>query len=185
MAQTSPCVRLGAGAIDHRLEDVGIRDLPRRVRARFERCGTTSPLPRAALKRFRRSQLRLDLAFVAAGFEASRLGSATSGTRYLLTPTMVCSPAIHLLLERPAPSRRRCCCARPASTAAYMPPAASMRAITAQDLRLHLVGQRLHVVGAAQRIDDVGQVRFLLEDVLRGDRDARAAFSVGTDSTSS
>ena len=41
------------------------------------------------------------------------------------------------------------------------------------DLGLHLVGQRLDVVGAAERIDHVGQVRLLLEDVLRGDGDAR------------
>ena len=44
----------------------------------------------------------------------------------------------------------------------------------AQDLRFHLVGQRLDVVAAAERVDHVGQVRFLAQDVLRGHRDARA-----------
>ena len=42
------------------------------------------------------------------------------------------------------------------------------------DLGLHLVGQRLDVVAAAERIDHVGEVRFLAQDVLRGDRDPRA-----------
>ena len=41
-----------------------------------------------------------------------------------------------------------------------------------QHLALHLIGQRLDIVGAAERIDHVAQMRLLAQDVLSGDRNA-------------
>ena len=71
-------------------------------------------------------------------------------------------------------------CTRPDSTAAYMPPAVvDRRAIIARIFASICVGQRLDVVRAAERIDHVGQVRLLAQDVLRRDGDARR-LSVGT-----
>ena len=67
-----------------------------------------------------------------------------------------------------------CFCTMPAATAAYMPPASSTVRIERRISRFHLVGERLDVVAAAERVDDVGQVRLLAQDVLRGHRDARA-----------
>ena len=64
-------------------------------------------------------------------------------------------------------------CTRPSSTALNIPPAASIRRNDRLDFCLHLVGQRLDVVRAAQRIDDVGQLRLFAQNVLRGDRDSR------------
>ena len=45
--------------------------------------------------------------------------------------------------------------------------------MTASIFGLHLIGQRLDVIRAAERIDHVGQVRFFAQDVLRRDRDPR------------
>ncbi|MBS1270207.1 MAG: hypothetical protein MAG794_01162 [Gammaproteobacteria bacterium] len=44
------------------------------------------------------------------------------------------------------------------------------------DALFHLMGKRFDVVGAAQRIDHVGEMRFFLQDILGIDSDARGAF---------
>src|SRR5262249_44876207 len=65
-------------------------------------------------------------------------------------------------------------CTRPDSTARYIPPprvAADLH--DGEALRLHRVGEPLDVVAAAERVDDVGEMRLLAQDVLRRDRDAR------------
>ena len=42
-----------------------------------------------------------------------------------------------------------------------------------QHLALHLIGERLDIIGAAERIDHVAEMRLLAQDVLGRDRDAR------------
>ena len=62
---------------------------------------------------------------------------------------------------------------KPASIAATAPPSSSIRAISSQRARLELVGQRLDVVGAAERIGGVGDPGLVREDLLRAQRDRR------------
>ena len=69
--------------------------------------------------------------------------------------------------SRPAPS--------PASIAATAPPSSSIRSISSQRACLELVGERLDVVRAAERVGGRRRPRLGGEHLLRADRDRRRA----------
>ena len=95
-----------------------------------------------------------------------------------------------LARSRPAAGRRSADspimrCTRPGSTALVHAARGVDELHHALDLGLHLVGQRLDVVAAAQRVDDVGQLGLLAQDVLRRHGDARAVLARASTSASS
>jgi hypothetical protein len=67
----------------------------------------------------------------------------------------------------------------PEATALVMPPIASTSSISFQAFLGQFGGQALDIVGAAQRIDDIGDAGFFLQDQLGVARDAREK-SVGS-----
>ena len=64
----------------------------------------------------------------------------------------------------------------PCSIAASVPPAASMRSISARASVLDRVGHLLDRVRPAQRVDGVGDAGFCGDDLLRAERDPRGFF---------
>ena len=96
---------------------------------------------------------------------------APRSRRYLLTPTMTSSPRSTAAWRRAAASSMRSF-GMPDSTALVMPPSASTSSISFHASLARLRGERLDVVAAAERVDDVGDAGLLGEDQLRVARDA-------------
>ena len=82
-----------------------------------------------------------------------RRASSSSG-RYLLTPTMTSSPRSTRAWRRAAASSMRSF-GMPDSTALVMPPSASTSSMSAHASSASACGERLDVVAAAERVDDV------------------------------
>ena len=94
-----------------------------------------------------------------------------SAERYLLTPTMTSSPRSTRACRRAAASSMRSF-GMPESTALVMPPSASTSSMIAQARSARCLGEGLHVVAAAERVDDLRDAGLLLDDELRVAGDA-------------
>ena len=147
-----------------------------------------SPSPRAASRtRLERSRRRRGVPLGAHPRAFARPGGARrpdrsgaarsaprSGTAYTLTPTIARSPDSTCCCQRNAAASISPC-TNPCSIAATAPPSSSTRSISSQRARLELVGQRLDVVRAAERVGGRGRARLRLQDLLRAQRDRRGA----------